>query len=364
MPLLVGLLVSAYGLANAAIQPFTARLTDRVGRYKLLIQIGLVVLAASTWAFVYATRFLDLLLLRVVQGAALALEIPATMALLALASRKETRGGTMGFYTTMRMVGLGLGPVIGGFLHDTYGNEAAFVAGAVVLLVAAVVVQFGVRRQATPGERRRLAESGAADASAAGSRPAGAGTRQEPVRRRHGHVPDGRRLVHPGDHPGERVQQPPGHRRLRLQPGVQLADGLAPVLPGAHGKAVGPPRPQALRGVGAGGAGRRARPSWGRCRPWWFIAARFVQGIAAAAIVAPAIAYAGDIAQGGGGGQEGRQMSTVTIGFGLRHRGRALLAGILATVFFERRSWRRAGSAWSAPWWRGGGWSRRWTRGD
>ena len=66
-----------------------------------------------------------------------------------------------------------------------------------------------------------------------------------------------------------------------------------------------------------------------------FIALRFLQGVAAAAVVAPAIAYAGDVTQEGESGQEGRQMSTVTIGFGLGIAVGPLLAGLLALVSFE-----------------------------
>jgi len=341
-PLLVGVLVSAYGLANAAVQPFTARLTDRVGRYKLLIQIGLGLLAVSTFAFIFADRFLDLLVLRLVQGAALALEIPATMVLLALASRKETRGGTMGFYTTMRMVGLGLGPVIGGFLHDTYGNESAFAAGAAILVAAAVVVQFGVQRQPTPGDRRRLAREAAAEHSGPAADAGAAAPAHAPV------PAPGRSLFAAAlatflmavSFTLVTTLENEFNSRLDIDAfAFSLAFSSLMVsrlffqvpmgkLSDRHGRkrfvVVG------LVALAASTAVLGEVPTLG-----WFIAARFVQGIAAAAIVAPAIAYAGDVAQGSGGGQEGRQMSTVTIGFGLGIAAGPLLAGVLATVFFE-----------------------------
>jgi MFS family permease len=62
---------------------------------------------------------------------------------------------------------------------------------------------------------------------------------------------------------------------------------------------------------------------------------RFIQGAAAAAIVAPALAYAGDIAQGGSACRRSRQMSLVTIGFGLGIAFGPLMAGILTIFSFQ-----------------------------
>ena len=63
-----------------------------------------------------------------------------------------------------------------------------------------------------------------------------------------------------------------------------------------------------------------------------FILLRIFQGIAAAGVAAPAFAVAGDLASTGG---EGRQMSIITMGFGLGLAIGPLLAGLLAVVFFE-----------------------------
>ena len=57
--------------------------------------------------------------------------------------------------------------------------------------------------------------------------------------------------------------------------------------------------------------------------------------MAAAGIAVSALAYAGDMAQAQGSGRQGRQVSVVTIGFGLGIAIGPLLAGILSTFFFE-----------------------------
>ncbi len=65
---------------------------------------------------------------------------------------------------------------------------------------------------------------------------------------------------------------------------------------------------------------------------WHLILLRLFQGLAAAAIAAPAFAVAGDLARKGG---EGRQMAALTMGFGLGIAVGPLLAGLLSVVFFE-----------------------------
>ena len=63
-----------------------------------------------------------------------------------------------------------------------------------------------------------------------------------------------------------------------------------------------------------------------------FVIVRLVQGVAAAGIAAPAFAVAADLAKSGG---EGRQMSIITMGFGLGISFGPLLAGLLADFSIE-----------------------------
>jgi MFS family permease len=59
---------------------------------------------------------------------------------------------------------------------------------------------------------------------------------------------------------------------------------------------------------------------------------RVIQGVGAAGIAAPAFALAADLAKPGG---EGRQMSIITMGFGLGIALGPLIAGLLAVVDFD-----------------------------
>jgi MFS family permease len=95
-PVRTGFLIALYGLVTALFQPLAGALSDRLCRRKLFILIGLGILAGSTLLFVLASTFTDLLILRTLQGFGVALDIPALLAIMTVATKKETRGGSMG----------------------------------------------------------------------------------------------------------------------------------------------------------------------------------------------------------------------------------------------------------------------------
>jgi MFS family permease len=329
VPLLVGVLISAYGLAVAALQPLAATLADRFGHYKQIIQLGLLIIAAATFSFVFADRYLHLLGLRILQGAGLALEIPPTLALLAIFSRRQTRGGSMGFYTTLRITGLSLGPLIGGYLHVYFGIDAAFFGGTAILLLAALLVQFGVKPVAAPKSAScarysprfdlSLLSPGILSAAVATFLMASAftlvTTLENEFNSRLGIDAFGFSLAFSALMVSRLVfQVPMGRLSDRFGRKPFILGGLLLLAPAT-----------ALLGEVS--------------TLVQFVVLRFVQGLGAAAIVAPALAFAGDVAQADGRGRQGQQMSVVTMGFGLGIAFGPLLAGILGIVFFQLPFW-------------------------
>jgi MFS family permease len=328
LPLIVGVLISAYGVAAAGLQPFTAALVDRLGHQKRLIQAGLILICLATLAFILAGRYLDLLGLRIVQGLGLALEIPPTMALMAILTQKSTRGGAMGFYTTMRMLGLALGPLVGGFLHDRFGFNAAFFAGAGILLLALFIVQFWVEdvppSEASSKNRRvRVVDFSLITASIMS---AGFATFL---------MASAFTLI--------TTLENEFNSRLNIN-----AFGFAMAFSALM---VGRLVFQVPMGKFSDYLGRKPFVFWGLLflapvtaflgevtSLFEFILLRFVQGIAAAAIIAPALALVGDETDTRPGGQS-RQMSIVTMGFGWGIAFGPLLAGALSVVSFKLPFW-------------------------
>jgi MFS family permease len=318
----VGILIALYGLVNSAFQPFMGALSDRMGRRKPLIQGGLILMGAGTLAFIAATHFTDLLLLRSLQGVGVALTVPASLALMATATQRHTRGGSMGIYTTMRMAGFAIGPLIGGFLHDLFGFNAAFYAGGAFILLGVLLVQFWVKEvpadvsaeKARPFRLidRELLTAGIVGLGIATFVMASAfsmmTTLEKQFNIRLNETALGfsiafsalmiSRLIF--QIPLGRLSDHIGRKRIIIAGLILMAPATA--LLGEAGSTL------QLTGL------------------------RLFQGLASAAIAAPAFALAADLARAGG---EGRQMSIVTMGFGLGIALGPLLAGILAVVSFD-----------------------------
>jgi MFS family permease len=146
-PLLIGILISLYGIVFSGLEPLTGAISDRMPRRKPFITWGLVVMGLGTLAYVIATRAIDIVFMRLVQGIGVAFTVPAALALMAVASDKETRGGSMGIYTGFRMFGFALGPLIGGLLQVTLGFNAVFIVGSAFSLLAVLLVQVLVQEE-------------------------------------------------------------------------------------------------------------------------------------------------------------------------------------------------------------------------
>jgi MFS family permease len=327
LPLIVGVLISAYGVAAAGLQPLTAAWADRIGHHKRFIQAGLVLICVATLSFILAGRYLDLLGLRILQGCGLAMEIPPTMALMVVVTRQATRGGAIGFYTTMRMIGLALGPLAGGFLHDYFGFNAAFFAGAGALLLAMLVVQYWVK-DVQSFEISPATDQGfhIIDLSLVTPSIASAGfatflmastltlitTLENEFNARLSITAFGFGLAFSALMIGRLMFQVPMGKfsdRFGRKPFVFF--GLLVLAP--------------------------ATAVLGEVTSLFeFILLRFIQGIASAAIVAPALALAGDESRAGG---QSRQMSIVTMGFGWGIAFGPLLAGVLSILSFKLPFW-------------------------
>jgi len=319
---LVGLLISLYGLVNSVLQPLMGAMSDRVSRRKPLIMAGLLLMGLSTLAFVFARQFAGLVVIRALQGIGVALTIPASLALMATATEKRTRGGSMGIYTTMRMVGFAIGPLLGGFLLDQFGFTAAFYAGAAAIFVGMVLVQFWVHEvpvdnSAEKGRPfrivdRELLTAGIIGLSIATFVMASAFSMMTTLEKQFNTRLDQTALGFSVAFSALMIS------RLIFQiPLGRLSDyiGRKPII--IVGLLLMVPTTILLGLVNT---------------TFQLTGVRLFQGLASAGIAAPAFALAADLSRGGG---EGRQMSIVTMGFGLGIALGPLIAGFLAIYFFE-----------------------------
>jgi len=317
----VGILISLYGVVNSLFQPVMGALSDKLGRRKLLIQIGLLIMGLSTFSFIYANHFLNLLLLRALQGIGVALTIPASMALMATATQKTTRGGSMGVYSTMRMLGFAIGPLIGGVLFDRYGFNISFIAGTAFILLGFFMVQLWVKELPPKPSERPVGKIRIFDPKLLSIGIVGAGIAtfimasdfsmisalENQINTKLNETALEFGIAFSALMVGRMVFQVPlGRWSDRIGRKPLIIGGLILMAPATI-----------LLGEVA--------------TTFQFVSVRVLQGIASAAIAAPAFALAADMSKAGG---EGRQMSLITMGFGLGIAFGPLMAGILAVPSF------------------------------
>jgi MFS family permease len=318
-PIRVAILISMYGLVNSAIQPMMGSLSDRLGRRKILIQIGLLIMGVCTLSFIFADQFSVLLVLRSLQGVGVAITVPASLALIAVATQKQTRGGAMGVYTMMRFVGFAAGPVLGGYLYDQYGFNTAFVAGAAFIFLGMFLVQIWVKDLPVKSPRtssrffdRRLLTAGILAASFATFVMASAFSMMATLEEQFNAMLNETAFefgVAYGSLSISRLifQVPLGKLSDRVGRRPLLIGGLILLAPIT-----------ALLGFVA--------------TTLQLVVLRLLQGIASSAIAAPAFAVAADLSALG---EEGKQMSIATAGFGLGIAVGPLIAGVLVLSAFD-----------------------------
>jgi MFS family permease len=154
-----GIVLALFGLVNSSLQPFTGRLSDRTGRRKIFVLVGLVLIATASFAYSLASTYWHLVGLRVLQGIAGALIIPTTVALVNDLATTANRGGNMGTYNTFRLVGFGVGPIaaggvveagpyavdVGGVTLAFSGFDAAFYFATSTALLSFVLISVLIR---------------------------------------------------------------------------------------------------------------------------------------------------------------------------------------------------------------------------
>jgi len=149
--MIIGIILSLFGFLNSSFQPFTGRLSDRFGRRKLFILIGLGGLTATNLSYVFAESYLSLVVIRALQGVSVAFIVPASIALVNELATTDDRGGNMGVYNTFRLLGFGTGPIAAGAVVNLgpytlptgptiSGFDAAFYVAAITAAVSYLLV--------------------------------------------------------------------------------------------------------------------------------------------------------------------------------------------------------------------------------
>lgn len=148
-----GLLFSASFFASSLMSPIWGSLADRYGKKPMIIRSGIGI--ASTYILMfYATQPWHLLVARFLNGV-LSGFIPSAISLVASNSPDNRIGRSLGILSTGSSAGSVIGPMLGGLMAAQFGMRMTLLISGGILLLATLVVIFGVHEKVVPSESKR-----------------------------------------------------------------------------------------------------------------------------------------------------------------------------------------------------------------
>ena len=155
-------IVDGYVLTLASLLILGGSLGDRYGRRRMMI-VGLIAFGAASAACGLAPTLSWLIAGRLVQGMGGALMVPGSLALLrATYPAGEARGQAIGQWSGWSGITTVAGPLLGGWLVDTFSWRWVFFISLPVVLAAVVVMLLRVPESRSEEETGRLDWPGAA----------------------------------------------------------------------------------------------------------------------------------------------------------------------------------------------------------
>lgn len=156
--------LNGYVLALASLTLIGGVLADVYGKARMLV-VGCVLFGLASVACALAPTAAFLIAARVFQGVAAAIVAPASLALIGATYPRDERNRAIGVWAAASALTTAAGPVLGGWLTETFGWEAVFwINPPLALLAVGLLIAFAARDNNEP---RRFDVVGAAILAAA-----------------------------------------------------------------------------------------------------------------------------------------------------------------------------------------------------
>lgn len=127
--------LNGYGLALAALTLIGGALADVYGKARML-SLGCIAFGAASAACIFAPSIEWLIGARVLQGAAAAIVTPASLALIGATYPKAERNRAIGVWAAASALTTAGGPVLGGWLTESFGWQWVFAINPPLALIA------------------------------------------------------------------------------------------------------------------------------------------------------------------------------------------------------------------------------------
>ncbi|MAL17695.1 MAG: MFS transporter [Balneola sp.] len=325
--LITGIVLGLYGLVSSAFQPFAGRVSDRAGKRRLFVILGLILFMFANFAYVIADTYEIIFVIRAIQGIAAALTITASIALVSEVSDTGSRGENMGIYNSFRLIGFGAGPLVSGILVEAgpytlpivgeiNGFIASFGIAGIMAMVSGILVSIMVQDpvETKPSTEKMIFRVTSDDPNYILDPIFALGISTFIMSTGFALLASIEPQVN------ERLSQ--GAFVFSIQ--FSALVGMLALVQPFVGKLSDQYGRKVFIVIGLVGLVPITLAQGLSTESWHLIVARALQGISAAMVFAPALALAGDLTKKG---QEGAQLSVLTVAFGIGISAGAVLSG-------------------------------------
>lgn len=152
----VGLIFTGFSLSRTVFAPIIGSMAER-REIKSFILAGLFFYGVIALFYLRAGNANVLIAIRVIHGIASACVLPLAMSCVALIAEEGREGVFMGRFNTSLFLGMGAGPLLGGFITQAFGMDAAFVCLAAFSFLSGTLTFLLLPPMSSPGQGRQAA---------------------------------------------------------------------------------------------------------------------------------------------------------------------------------------------------------------
>jgi multidrug resistance protein len=136
-----GLIITLFTISAAISRPFSGKLSDTIGRKKVMI-IGIIVCFVVSLLYPLSFSIWFFLILRFLHGFSAGFLPTGATALVTDILPKESRGRGMGIWGTFISLGIGVGQALGDWLFRKFGMDNLFLFAAITALFAGFLIAY------------------------------------------------------------------------------------------------------------------------------------------------------------------------------------------------------------------------------
>ncbi len=143
-------IVTAFSLPFMLIMPVYGRLSDGLGKRRLLL-MGITVYSIGTYLAFRSASLQTLIIARLIQGVGIGGTLPLSLALITEVFSPDERGKAMGMFSTVGPLTGVIGPILAGYIVARWGWRMAFTPPLFVGILSVVAVYFLI-----PGSGKKI----------------------------------------------------------------------------------------------------------------------------------------------------------------------------------------------------------------